>query len=74
MNTLKMNDFNSAEYKKINQSLRRGAVERNLKTAAVAGFAVSGAILGFPWLVATAATTSTVLAITQYRQSKKRRT
>ena len=73
-----MNNFNSAEYKKINASLRRESIERNLKTAAVAGFAVSGAIFGFPWLVATASTTSTVLAIvlaiTQYKQSKKSQT
>ncbi len=66
-----MNHFNSAEFQKINESLRRGSLERNLKTAAVAGLAVSGAIFGFPWLVATAATTSTVLAIAQHRQSTK---
>ena len=39
--------------KRINLALRNASIQRNGKTALVLGLAVSGALVGTPWLLAT---------------------
>ena len=50
------------------QSLRQAAWRRNLRTAAVVGFSVSGAVFGANWLAATAGGAFLLLAAWRYKQ------
>jgi hypothetical protein len=47
----------STASERIRLALRRAALQRNLRTAAVLGVAASGGLLGMGWLAATAGTT-----------------
>ena len=55
---------------RIKHSLRKAAVERNLKTALILGAGASGALISLPWFAATAAGTTVALTIARYRQHK----
>ena len=55
---------------RIKHSLRKAAVDRNVKTALILGAGASGALIGLPWFAATAAGTTLVLTIARYRQQK----
>ena len=55
---------------RIQHSLRRAAVDRNLKTALILGAGASGALISLPWFAATAAGTTLLLTVVRYRQQK----
>ena len=55
---------------RIKDSLRKAAVERNLKTALILGVGASGALISLPWFAATAAGTTVALSIARYRQQR----
>ena len=55
---------------RIKHSLRKAAVDRNLKTALILGAGASGALISLPWFAATAAGTTLVLTAVRYRQQK----
>lgn len=55
----------------IRQSLRQAAWRRNLRTAAVVGFSVSGAAFGVSWLAATAGGTFLILGAWRYTQLRE---
>lgn len=55
---------------RIKHSLRKAAVDRNLKTALILGAGASGALISLPWFAATAAGTTLVLTAVRYRQLK----
>lgn len=55
---------------RIKDSLRKAAVERNLKTALILGVGATGALISLPWFAATAAGTTVVLSIARYRQGQ----
>ena len=46
-------DEDTKNLKRINLALRKASIQRNGKTALVLGLAVSGALVGTPWLLAT---------------------
>lgn len=47
------NNEDTKNLKRINLALRNASLQRNGKTALVLGLAVSGALVGTPWLLAT---------------------
>ena len=53
------------------QQLRQAALRRNLRTAAVLGIAVSGALVSSIWLAATAGGTFVALTAWRCRQQQK---
>ena len=55
---------------RIQHSLRKAAVDRNVKTALILGAGASGALISLPWFAATAAGTTLVLTVVRYRQQK----
>ena len=55
---------------RIKHSLRKAAVDRNLKTALILGAGASGALISLPWFAASAAGTTLVLTALRYRQQK----
>lgn len=55
---------------RIRHSLRKGAVDRNLKTALILGTGASGAFISLPWFAATAVGTTLLLTVVRYRQQK----
>ena len=64
-------DVEEAEaLQRIKHSLRKAAVDRNLKTAMILGAGASGALISLPWFAATAAGTTLVLTAVRYRQQK----
>lgn len=52
----------------IRQRLRMAALQRNLRTAAVLGIAVSGGLISATWLAATAGGTFLALGTWRYKQ------
>ena len=56
--------------RRIQHSLRKAAVDRNVKTALILGAGVSGALISLPWFAATAVSTTLVLTVVRYRQQK----
>ena len=55
----------------VRQQLRQAALRRNLRTAAVIGFAVSGGIISTTWLAATAGSTFLAMSAWRYRQLRQ---
>lgn len=55
----------------VRQHLRRAALHRNLRTAAVLGLAASGAAISSTWLAATAGGTFLFLTLWRYRQVRR---
>ena len=80
MLTTKTSSFNGSDccpnteepdpLQRIHYSLRKAAVDRNVKTALILGAGVSGALISLPWFAATAAGTTLVLTVVRYRQQK----
>lgn len=60
--------MNTAIPAAIGQQLRRAALQRNLRTAAVLAAAASGGPFGMTWLAATAGTTFLALSVWRMRQ------
>ena len=56
--------------KRVQHSLRKAAVDRNVKTALILGAGGSGALISLPWFAATAAGTTLFLTLVRYRQQK----
>jgi len=52
----------------IRQRLRKASLQRNLRTAAVLGIAVSGGLISTSWLAATAGGTFLALGAWRYKQ------
>ena len=59
-----------APLQRIQHSLRKAAVDRNLKTALILGAGASGALISLPWFAATAAGTTLLLTVVRYSQQK----
>ncbi|OUU25976.1 MAG: hypothetical protein CBB97_08840 [Candidatus Endolissoclinum sp. TMED37] len=55
---------------RIQHSLRKAAVDRNVKTAMILGAGASGALISLPWFAATAAGTTLLLTVVRYRQQR----
>lgn len=53
------------------QQLRKAALRRNLRTAAVLGIAISGGIVSTTWLAATAGSTFLAMSTWRYRQLRQ---
>ena len=53
---------------RIQHSLRKAAVDRNVTTALILGAGASGALISLPWFAATAAGTTLLLTVVRYRQ------
>ena len=58
------------DLERIKVALRKGAIQRNGKTALLLGIALSGAIVGTPWLIATLGGTSLYLYTFGKRKEK----
>lgn len=55
---------------RIKKSLRRGAIERNVKTALIIAAAASGALISTPALIVTAGVTMGALYIANNRKTE----
>jgi hypothetical protein len=66
-------DYKKYDYdlKRINKALRRGAIERNLKTGLIVAAAASGALISTPALVVTAGVTMGALYIANNRKQEE---
>lgn len=60
----------SEEYQRIRRSLRKGAIERNAKTALILGAAASGAFFGLTGLAVTAAGATIAVSVAKWRQDR----
>ena len=61
----KKNEF---DLQRINKALRRGAIERNVKTGLIVAAAASGALISTPALIVTAGVTMGALYIANNRK------
>ena len=57
-----MTNNDEENLQRIQASLKRGAIQRNGKTALFVGLAISGAVMGTPGLIASIAGASLILA------------
>lgn len=55
----------------IRQRLRKAALQRNLRTAAVLAIAISGGLISSAWLAATAGSTFLALGAWRYKQLRQ---
>lgn len=65
-------DYKKYEYdlQRIKKSLRRGAIERNVKTGLIVAAAASGALISTPALIVTAGVTMGALYIANNRKTE----
>jgi len=66
-------DYKKYEYdlQRIKKSLRRGAIERNVKTGLIVAAAASGALISAPALIVTAGVTMGALYIANNRKNNE---
>jgi hypothetical protein len=66
-------DYKKYEYdlKRIKKALRRGAIERNVKTGLIVAAAASGALISTPALIVTAGVTMGALYLANNRKDKE---
>lgn len=66
-------DYKKYEYdlQRIKKSLRRGAIERNVKTGLIVAAAASGALISTPALIVTAGVTMGALYIANNRKNNE---
>lgn len=67
-------DYKKYEYdlQRIKKSLRRGAIERNVKTGLIVAAAASGALISTPALIVTAGVTMGALYIVNNRKTDQK--
>lgn len=67
-------DYKKYEYdlQRIKKSLRRGAIERNVKTGLIVAAAASGALISTPALIVTAGVTMGALYIANNRKTDQK--
>ena len=59
---------NPSSHVLLKKMLRKGSLDRNIKTALILGLGASGALVSLPWFAATLAGTTIVVSIARYRQ------
>lgn len=62
---------NDDERKRMRNSLRQAAIQRNVKTALILGAAASGAFFGMAGLAVTAASAMAVVSVVKWRQDRE---